>query len=312
MEKSCYPLYGIVPIINTPFTDDDRIDVSSLQRLIERSIVEGIAGCIVPAVASEDIKLTPDERKYLTEAVVQLVAGRVPVVVGVSSEDLRESYALAAHAVSIGSDGVLCRVPQSLQNDFKAIKTHFQSFDVPMLMIQDLDWSGPGLPLELIVDMFETIPAFRCLKVETVPSGPKYSAVLQATKGRLNVSGGWAITQMIEALDRGVHAFNTTAINRPFVMIYNLHRAGRRDEAIRIFEMMLPYLAWSHQHIDISIQFLKKYCVRRGLFQTDHVRLPIMDYDEYHSRCGDELIEKIIAIEDQLGIGPAQRSTRRD
>lgn len=170
-----------------------------------------------------------------------------------------------------------------------------------MLMIQDLDWNGYGMNLEVILRMFDAIPAFRCLKVETVPAGVKYTQVLRATGGAMNVSAGWALPQMIEALDRGVHGFNTTAINRPFARIYQLHRAGRRTEAQKLFDRVVPYLSWAHQHIDISIQFLKRYCHRRGLFSTINVRSPIMPYDQYHERCGSELIEKIIAIEDELG-----------
>ena len=51
--KTCYSLHGIVPIINTPFDDRLKLDFPSLERLLERSIADGIVGCIVPAVASE-------------------------------------------------------------------------------------------------------------------------------------------------------------------------------------------------------------------------------------------------------------------
>ena len=118
----------------------------------------------------------------------------------------------------------------------------------------------------------------------------------------MNVSGGWAIPQMIEALDRGVHAFNTTAVNKPFAAIFRLHRAGRRTEAIQLFDQIVPYLAWVHQHIDISIHFLKRYCFRRGLFSTVAVREPILPYDAFHQRCGDELLDRIIAFEDELDL----------
>ena len=52
-DKTAYPLSGVVPIIHTPWTEDDRIDFPSLERLIERSIEDGVSGCIMPAVASE-------------------------------------------------------------------------------------------------------------------------------------------------------------------------------------------------------------------------------------------------------------------
>ena len=64
---------------------------------------------------------------------------------------------------------------------------------IDVLMIQDLEWNGPGLPVATIVRLFEELEPFRCIKVETVPAGSKYSAILAATGGRLNVSAGWAV-----------------------------------------------------------------------------------------------------------------------
>ncbi|HUQ91594.1 MAG TPA: dihydrodipicolinate synthase family protein [Bryobacteraceae bacterium] len=304
--KVCYVLHGIVPVINTPFDDALDIDVPSLERLLERGIADGITGCIVPAVASEVDKLSPAERRRMIELVTAIVGQRIQVIAGCSSEQLADSVDLARHALQAGCTGILCRVPSRLNEHDAAIFDFFRELGATSgetLMIQDLAWTGYGMKLDLILRMFEEIPAFRCLKVETVPAGVKYSQVLEATSGSLNVSAGWAIPQMIEALDRGVHAFNTTAINRPFVHIYRLHHAGRRAEARTLFDRVVPYLAWSHQHIDISVQFLKRYCKRSGLFSTTNARPPILPYDLYHERCGAELIESLIAIEDDLGKG---------
>lgn len=303
--KQCYPLFGLVPIINTPFDDRDRIDYASIGRLIEQTIGDGISGAIVPAVASEVDKLSLRERKEYVAEVVRLAAGRIRIVAGVSSDSLNASMELAEQALTDGSDGILCRAPDAIQHNPQAVQSYFLELaqvDMPMLMIQDLAWYGPGLPLEVILELFDQIESFRCLKVETVPAGYKYTQVLEATQGRMNVSGGWAIPQMIEALDRGVHAFNTTAVNKPFAAIFRLHRSGHRAEAVELFDRIVPYLAWVHQHIDISIHFLKRYCFRRGLFSTVAVREPILPYDRFHEQCGNELLERIIALEDELDL----------
>ena len=221
--KTCYSLHGIVPIINTPFDEQLELDFPSLERLLEQSIADGIVGCIVPAVASEVDKLSDLERRQLVEHVVAIADGRIQVVAGVSSESLEEAFKLAEHAVKAGSDGVLCRVPTRLEGDREAILSFFTRLSeagMEMLMIQDLSWGGYGVSLEVILEMFEKIPAFRCIKIETVPAGLKSTRVLEATEGRLNVSSGWSLPEMIEALDRGIHGFNTTAINKPFVHIY--------------------------------------------------------------------------------------------
>ena len=100
------------------------------------------------------------------------------------------------------------------------------------MMLQGLDFAGPGLPLEETVALFQRVAAFRALKIETLPAGPKYSAVLEATGGRLHVSGGWAVQQLPDALRRGVHAFIPSTMEPLYCRIYAHFAAGREAEAV--------------------------------------------------------------------------------
>ncbi len=113
-RSECYPLYGIVPIVNTPFDERLRIDVPSLERMLEQNIADGISGCIVPAVASEVDKLSMEERKTFIETVKRICGGRIQVVAGASSEVLEETLEIARHAMRVRCNGVLCRVPNRL------------------------------------------------------------------------------------------------------------------------------------------------------------------------------------------------------
>ena len=301
--NGCYDLHGIVPIINTPFDEKLNIDVPSLERLIEQSITDGIVGCIVPAVASEVDKLSLSERKFLVKQVASVANRRIKVIAGVSSEEIKDAIGLAENALHLGCDGILCRVPDRLEADHQGTVQFFQelsSVGMEMLMVQDLSWNGYGMSLKTILEMFKKISAFKCIKIETIPAGFKSSQVLSETKGELNISSGWSLPEMIEALDRGIHGFNTTAINKPFIHIYRLHTEGHRFEAIKLFEEIVPFLAWTHQHIDISIQFLKRYCYTKGIFSTFNVRQPILPFDLYHDRCSEELIRNIILCETRL------------
>ena len=303
MDKSLYPLKGIVPIINTPFTDRNTIDYDSVKRLIEQGIKDGIVGCIVPAVASEVSQLSDSERKEFAEKVIGICKDKISVIVGVSHQEPNRSRAFLEHAIDSGADGVLCAVPMDIIEDKQAVKRYFSNVvksNPPMLMIQDLHWSGFGMSIDTIKELWEEIDSFRCLKLETVPAGYKISQVLEATDSRLTVGSGWSLTQFIEALDRGTSFFTSTAINKPYVHIYNLYMRGKRTEAINLFDSIVPYLAFCHQHIDISIQFLKRYCKKRKLFQTTNTRSLSIPFDNYHETITTELIDRIIEIEDNL------------
>jgi 4-hydroxy-tetrahydrodipicolinate synthase len=169
-----------------------------------------------------------------------------------------------------------------------------------MIMLQDWDASGYGLTDELICELFESVEAFRCLKIETVPAGVKYSRILELTNGRLNVSGGWAVTQMIEGLKRGVHAFMPTGMHWIYTEIYRLWNSGKEEEATLLFHHILPVLAFSNQHLDISIHFFKRLLNRQGIYPTANVREPILPFDSIHQQIADQLIYQIIEIESKL------------
>lgn len=99
-------LTGVVVPVVTPLTEDDRIDVESLQRLTDHCIDGGLQ-CLYPCgTTGEMMYLTVEERKLAAETVVKQAAGRVPVFVHVGAWNLKDTIELAQHAVSIGADGI--------------------------------------------------------------------------------------------------------------------------------------------------------------------------------------------------------------
>lgn len=307
--KELYPLFGVVAIPQTPFDDDGRIDVEGLGRAVDDRLNAGVNGLLYPVVASEVGRLTIEERHTAVRVILERAAGRVPVIVGSSADDAREARAMAEFATRYGAAGALVQAPVPLMRDAQATLAYFRTVceaPIPMLMIQDLEWGAPGLPVETTVRLFEELEPFRCIKVETVPAGIKYTALLAATQGRLNVSGGWAVPQLIEALDRGVHAVMPGGLHWPLVEIIRRYRAGDRSGAVALFERLLPMLAWQNQHIDISNQFLKLIAVRQGIFRNATLRDPEVPFDGFHRRIADELVEATVALHADLGWYPVR------
>ncbi len=63
-------LRGIITVLNTPFTENNCLDILSLQKNIRRAIQAGVAGFLVPAMASEVGKLSREEKQILTRSTV--------------------------------------------------------------------------------------------------------------------------------------------------------------------------------------------------------------------------------------------------
>lgn len=293
-------LNGIIGVINTPFSEKNHIDGDSLANYVNHSIDAGVVGFLTLGMAAETNKLTVKEKEYIVNTVVSETRGRVPVICSVSSNDPKERLLLTKKFIEYGCDGVMINILFEDEESFLKQIDAVDKLKPGFLMIQDWDFTGFGIPVKTIEKCFNEINSFTCHKIEVVPAGVKYTAVRNATKNRLHVSGGWAGTQMIEALDRGVNAFMPTVLHHAYVKIYDLHRAGRREEAKELFYELVPILAFSHQHLDISIHFNKKLVCKQGIFSTDRVREPILPFDEYHNRIAEELITKALNITERV------------
>jgi len=290
-------LRGLVPSLNTPFDAEGALDTASLRRLVEATVAAGCAGMLALAVAGEGASLAREEKRRAVEAILEANAGRVPVIVSVSAAESAERVALAAMARVLGADGVSCQAPALSGAVLERALAEVAEAGPGLLMVQDLDWAGGGLPVDEIARLAERVPGFGCLKLETVPAGPKYSRVLAATGGRLHVSGGWAVTQMLDALARGVHAFVPTGLEPVYCAIYRAWHAGRADDARALFEAALPILAFATQHIDVSIRFFKQLRQAEGLFATDRCRPPVAALDPIQQAQADALVARALALQ---------------
>jgi 4-hydroxy-tetrahydrodipicolinate synthase len=295
-----FDLNGVVAAVNTPYTLESKIDYQSLGRYVENAINSGVSGFLVPAMAPEVNKLSPEERKSIVETVVNYSDGKVPVIGGASAASQKNRIKYISELEDVGCQAVLVSVPFEEEDTYKNLIQEIAQEVTTILVIQDWDFHGYGIPLNVIVDLFNEIEVFKSLKVEVTPAGKKYTDVLSATDGLLHVSGGWASSQMIEALDRGVHTFMSTIMHKLYKQIFDLHHAGQRDQATEMFKRIVPILAFSHQHLDISIHFNKRFYYKQRIFQSDKARDPIMPFDDYHIKVADELIQLAVELEDQL------------
>jgi 4-hydroxy-tetrahydrodipicolinate synthase len=298
--KALFPLHGIVTVLNTPFTNDDKIDIAALRLNAKEALKAGVAGFLVPAMASEVHKLSVVERLSMVEAVLDEVGGQVPVFAGTASASVPESGELIKSYQKLGCEHFLIQLPYINEKQFKTEFYRLADLGPEVIMLQDWDAQGDGLSDNLILELFENVQAFRCLKVETVPAGVKYSRILNLTQGRLHISGGWAVAQMPEALQRGVHAFMPTGMHWIYTRIFHDYKQGNIQEAVSLFTKILPVLAFSNQHLDISIHFFKRLLWKQGIYPTPNVRKPILPFDQIHQELADKLINHVIKIESEI------------
>lgn len=292
---------GIIPSLHTPFCRDNKVDILSLQKLIDHTIVSGCAGMLVGAVAGENASLTLDEKEIIINACVKHNNNRLPLIVSCSANNQYDRITLSRAAKVAGADWILCQTPNNLNgNELTECFNEIADAGPSNLMIQDLSWTDNGMNDEDILLLFENINKFKGLKIEVLNSGPKYSRILKATNHKLHLSGGWAIMGMIEALNRGVHAFIPSTMEVIYNEIYNLFIEKKINKARDLFSTILPILSFTHQHIDIAIKFSKMLRVTEEIFTTELCRSPISEFDIYQLEEANILIEKVISLQNNI------------
>src|SRR5688572_3269608 len=125
------PLRGVVPPMVTPLAGPQALDVAGLERLVEHVLGGGVHGLFVLGTTGESAALDDNLRRELIRRTCQLVAGRVPVLVGVTDTRVTESVSLANFAAESGASAVVVSTPfylpleqQELVAYVKAIVSH--------------------------------------------------------------------------------------------------------------------------------------------------------------------------------------------
>jgi dihydrodipicolinate synthase/N-acetylneuraminate lyase len=118
MENPIVPLIrGVFPALPTPFTDDGRVDVKGLENLVTHVVRGGVHGLWVLGSSAEFTSLSPEERKLVVEVTVQAANRRVPVMVGLGSNDVRAVLRNAEEAHSAGADAAFIVLPYYFVTD---------------------------------------------------------------------------------------------------------------------------------------------------------------------------------------------------
>jgi 4-hydroxy-tetrahydrodipicolinate synthase len=105
------PLRGIIPPMVTPLLDRDTLDAAGLERLIEHILAGGVHGLFVLGTTGEAPSLSYRLRYELIERVCGQVAGRVPVLVGITDTSFVESTNIARKAKDAGAKAVVLAPP---------------------------------------------------------------------------------------------------------------------------------------------------------------------------------------------------------
>ena len=121
-----YPFKGLGVALVTPFRKDGQIDYDALARIVENLIAGGTDFLCVLGTTAETPTLTSDERLSVTRFVIKQVNGRIPIMVGCSSNCTATAVEQVKKYQIDGIDGILSAVPYYNKPSQEGVYCHFR------------------------------------------------------------------------------------------------------------------------------------------------------------------------------------------
>ncbi|MGY4316405.1 dihydrodipicolinate synthase family protein [Bradyrhizobium sp. JR3.5] len=275
------PYRGVFPVAPTIFDAGGNLDLDGQRRCIDFMIDAGSHGICILANFSEQFVLTDAERETVMHAVLEHVAGRIPVIVttthfssAVCAARSREAEAAGAAMVMIMPPyhGATFRVGEPGIYEFYRVVS--DAINIP-IMIQDAPVAGTPLSVDFLARMAKELANVRYFKIEVPMAANKLRGLIE--KGGSVIEGPWdgeeAITLMADldagatgAMTGGGYPDGIRQIMDPFF-------AGRRDEAVQAYARWLPLI--NYENRQCGLQACKVLMREGGVIKSDAVRHPL-------------------------------------
>jgi 4-hydroxy-tetrahydrodipicolinate synthase len=266
-------LRGILPVLATPFDPSGEIVELDVRQLVRLMLDHGVHGISAVGEASESSRMTREERMRLAEIVFDEAAGRVPVIVGVSAPNSRESAKLAEHAGSLGAAAVFLLPSPGGQfaDTLSWMRRVADAGGVP-IMLQDLHYP---MTIDTIARLANEEPRIRYIKEEIPLPGiatMKMTDIRNAVGDKMGMLGGRGGQALLSELRRGSIASMPAALGaKGLVRAYDAYVAGDNDGANAAFSRVAPVLLWRSQYGQVIV---KSYLKEIGVFSHVVVREP--------------------------------------
>lgn len=288
---------GIQPVLQIPFGDAPEHPIlhAELVALVEQLVAAGVAGLVVPGLASESWALTEAERDQVVETVSAALAGRARLIVGIDGAT-RVAADRARRAADRGADGVMCLPPSAIGGDAGLVR-HFETVaeagGLPLLMQDSPQVSGVSMEVPVVVAAAGAHPLVTAVKAEVPGSGPKASAIHEAG---VQIVAGWGGIGYLEQVARGaIGCMPGSDLGPALVAIDHAVRGGDLDVAGARYRQILPLLAFETASLHLLVLSAKRHLRRSGIFSTELMREPSRILDPLEQASVDRLLDELAA-----------------
>ena len=290
---------GVFPALTTKFTDDDKLDFSLFEKNLQVQLAAGVNGIILGGTLGEASVLTTAEKEQLVKFTVEKCEDKIPVLLNIAEGSTKEALLQAAYALAWGAKGLMILPPMRYKSDHRETVTYFKTVadatELPMMIYNNpVDYK-----IDVTLEMFAELTA--CKNIQAVKESTR--DVTNVTRMRNRFGNRYKIlcgvdTLAMEELCLGADGWVAglvCAFPKETVTIFNLVKAGKIEEAIKIYRWFMPLL-----ELDIHpklVQYIKLAETQAGL-GSENVRAPRLVLE------GKERTEILKIINDGIATRP--------
>ena len=230
----------------TPFDQHGEVDFNAARTLVNYLIENGTDGLVVAGTTGESPTLTTEEKIALFKFVVEVSAGRVPVIAGTGSNNTRASISLTKLAEEAGVDGIMLVTPYynkpSQEGMFQHFKAIAETTSLPVMLYNIPGRSVVNMSVETVVRLSE-ISNIVAIKEASGNLDAMAEMISQTPDDFTLYSGDDGLTLPVLAIGgAGVVSVASHIIGNEMQEMINQFKKGRVQEAAVSHQRLLPIM----------------------------------------------------------------------
>jgi 4-hydroxy-tetrahydrodipicolinate synthase len=266
---------GVYPAATTQFKADSTLDLEATQTVLDALVRDGVHGLVVLGTCGENNSLDAAEKRQVLKAAVEVVKGRVPIVVGVSELTTERGADFARDAEKSGADGLMALPAMVYVPTEAELEAHFRAVaaasGLPIMLYNNPPAYRAAITLDVLRRLAD-VPTIVAVK-ESSPDTRRFTDLINAFADRFILMAGLDDVALEGLLlgARGWVSGLTSAFPQESVALVAAVDRGDLKEALRIYRWFMPLLHLDAGHDLVQAIKLAEHIMGRG---AEHVRRP--------------------------------------
>ncbi len=270
---------GVFPAATTQFDAALDIDLPATQKVQQALLRDGVHGLVLMGTVGEGNSLSAEEKRNVLRAAVEVSAGKVPVIAGVSEFTTAAAASFARDAERIGAAGLMVLPAMVYVPTAAELEYHFRSVaaasGLPIMLYNNPPSYRVNIDIATLVRLAD-VPSIVAIK-ESAPDSRRFTDLINVFGDRFVLFAGLDDIAF-EGLTLGAKGWVSGLTNAfPFesLLLYESLRNGDLELARRIYRWFMPLLHLDAEHDLVQSIKLAEQIMGRGSERVRPPRLPL-------------------------------------